>query len=81
MADNRAQPADVTQEPVRIQEVLPRSGLVYSEKSSMVEIVCKPKMLPIKSHALLRLEELERAANEAKRVPGAPGTSYGRSGQ
>ena len=35
----------------RISEVLPKNGLVYSEKGTPSEVLCKPKMLPIKSSA------------------------------
>lgn len=45
-----------------ISEVLPKTGLVYSEKSTMVEVLCKPKLMAIKSSSLIRLEELEKQA-------------------
>jgi hypothetical protein len=47
-----------------LEEVLPKTGLVYSEKSMMIEILCKPKIMPIKSSALSRLEMLEKEANK-----------------
>ncbi len=31
-----------------IKEVLPKSGLVYSEKGELTEVLCKPKIMPIK---------------------------------
>ena len=43
-----------------IKHVLPKAGLVYSEKGSLTEILCKPKLLPIKGSELLRLEAMER---------------------
>ncbi len=46
---------------VRILEVLPRAGLVYSEKATLSEALCKPKLMPIKSEALERLEQMEKA--------------------
>ena len=45
-----------------ITEVLPRAGLVYSEKGNLSEVLCKPKIMPIKSASLLKMEQLERAA-------------------
>jgi BBSome-interacting protein 1 len=42
------------------RHVLPKAGLVYSEKGSLTEILCKPKLLPIKGSELLRLEAMER---------------------
>eukprot|EP01031_Cornospumella_fuschlensis_P044338 gene44338-54220_t len=48
-----------------ISEVLPKSGLVYSEKGGLGEILCKPKILPLKSAVLEQLQKLEsQAANE-----------------
>ena len=34
---------------VILQEVLPKAGLVYSEKGNLSEVLCKPKIMPIKS--------------------------------
>ena len=45
-----------------IQEVLPKAGLVYSEKGNLSEVLCKPKIMPIKSVTLERLEQLEKEA-------------------
>jgi BBSome-interacting protein 1 len=42
-----------------LQEVLPKSGLVVSEKSGVSELLCKPKLLPLKSITLQKLEEME----------------------
>ncbi|KAG5185717.1 hypothetical protein JKP88DRAFT_41998 [Tribonema minus] len=49
-------------EPV-LKEVIAKKGLVFSEKPSLHEVLCKPKLLPIKSVALEKLEALEAAAN------------------
>ena len=43
----------------QIKEILPKAGLVYSEKATLSEVFCKPKILPIKSATLLKLENLE----------------------
>eukprot|EP00775_Hariotina_reticulata_P003795 gene3795-4053_t len=42
-----------------LQEVLPKSGLVVSEKGGLTELLCKPKILPLKSVTLQKLEEME----------------------
>lgn len=52
-------------EPEALTEVIPKTGLVFSEKSTMVELLCKPKLMPIKSEALIRLEALEKEATIA----------------
>ena len=43
-----------------LNEVLPKAGLVYSEKSTLSEILSKPKIMPIKSLTLEKLEEMEK---------------------
>jgi hypothetical protein len=65
-----------------IREILPRSGLVYSEKlvfllfgiaflivllffdgrGGLAEILCKPKIMPLKSAVLEQLQKIERAS-------------------
>jgi Cilia BBSome complex subunit 10 len=42
-----------------VQEVLPKAGLVVSEKGNLSEILCKPKIMPLKSITLQKLEEME----------------------
>jgi BBSome-interacting protein 1 len=56
-----------------ITEVLPRQGLVYSEKSGLAEVLCKPRIMPIKSSSLVRLEAVrkESAAATAATVTAA----------
>jgi BBSome-interacting protein 1 len=44
----------------RIKEILPKAGLVYSEKASLTEVLCKPKILPIKSNTLMKIEKMEQ---------------------
>lgn len=41
------------------QELLPKSGLVVSQKGELSELLCKPKIMPLKSITLLKLEEME----------------------
>lgn len=57
-------PLSVPQKPaaataVLLQPVLPKSGLVVSEKGGLGELLCKPKILPLKSASLKRLEALQ----------------------
>ena len=42
-----------------IKEILPKAGLVYSEKAALSEVLCKPKILPLKSATLMKLEKME----------------------
>jgi len=42
-----------------VSEVLPKAGLVVSEKGNLTEVLCRPKLLPLKSVTLQRLEEME----------------------
>lgn len=47
------------QKEVDLNEVFPKSGLVYSEKNALSEILCKPKLLPIKSTTLKKLKNVQ----------------------
>ena len=49
----------------RLTEVLPKTGLVYSERGGLTEILCKPKIMPLKSEVLKKLEKMERKILEA----------------
>jgi BBSome-interacting protein 1 len=42
-----------------VKEILPKAGLVYSEKATLSEVLCKPKILPLKSATLMKLEKME----------------------
>ena len=42
-----------------VKEILPKAGLVYSEKAALSEVLCKPKILPLKSATLMKLEKME----------------------
>jgi hypothetical protein len=64
-AASTASPATAAGDPEPLTEVIPKTGLVFSEKSTMVELLCKPKLMPIKSEALIRLETLEKEATIA----------------
>lgn len=65
-----------------LKEILPKNGLVYSEKSNLIEVLCRPRLMPIKSRALQRLEELDKEAAATIKPPvflgnAPPGSSYG----
>lgn len=57
-----AQPAASSGRAGQLTEVLSRTGAVFVEKGELREVLCKPKILPIKSTALQKVESLERAA-------------------
>ena len=65
----------------KIEEVIARAGLVYSEKSTLNEIMCKPKLMPLKSVTLEKIEQMEKEALDKGFRPGTassqirPGTS------
>ena len=45
-----------------LTEVLPKAGLVYSEKGNLSEVLCKPKLLPLKVRGRARDAGDERRA-------------------
>lgn len=45
-----------------LSEVLPKAGLVYSEKGNLSEVMCKPRILPLKSITLQKIEQMEKEA-------------------
>ena len=47
-----------------ILEIMPKAGLVYSEKGTFSETLCRPKLLAIKSLALEKLEQLEKSLSD-----------------
>ena len=49
--------------------MLPKAGLVYSEKGNLSEVLCKPKVMPLKSITLEKLEEMERQAAASAAQP------------
>lgn len=62
-----------TQKKSGLHEVLPKAGLVVSEKGNLTEILCKPKILPLKSITLQKLEEMEvGTASACMQVPMRP---------
>ncbi|XP_071420066.1 BBSome-interacting protein 1 [Pithys albifrons albifrons] len=60
-----------------LREVLPKQGQLSVEDAATT-VLCKPKILPLKSVSLEKLERLQRAALEAARPSeGAPPSSAG----
>lgn len=49
---------------VFVQEVLPKYGLLFTEQSPM-PVLCKPKIMPLKSVTLEKLEKMQKDAQEA----------------
>ena len=43
----------------KIPSFVPRTGLVYSEKTNLSEVLCKPKIMPIRPQHLVRKEQAE----------------------
>jgi BBSome-interacting protein 1 len=44
----------------KLKEILPKNGIVFNEKNEFSEILCKPKLLPLKSMNINKLEKLEK---------------------
>lgn len=44
----------------KLKEIIPNSGIVYNEKHEFPEVLCKPKLLPLKSMTIKKLEEMEK---------------------
>lgn len=44
----------------KLKEIIPKNGIVFNEKNDYSEILCKPKLLPIKSMTIRKLEDLEK---------------------
>lgn len=52
--------------PTQIREVLPKQGEIYSEDLPTM-VLCKPKLLPLKSVTLEKLEKMQKEAEELVR--------------
>ena len=48
-----------------LKEIVPKSSIVYNEKNEFSEILCKPKLLPLKTMNIKKLEKLEKEFEEA----------------
>ena len=45
------------------KEVLPKKGLLFTESQPQLTL-CKPKLLPLKSVTLLKMEKMQKEAKE-----------------
>ncbi len=43
-----------------LKEIPTKNGLIFSQKGPLTEVLCKPKILPLKSITLQKLEEMEQ---------------------
>ena len=43
-----------------IPEIPPKAGLVFSERGLLTGVMCKPKIMPIKSMTLEQIETMEK---------------------
>jgi hypothetical protein len=48
-----------------LREVIPKSGIVISERGELTEMLCKPKILPLKSQVLEQLKKIEETTDAA----------------
>lgn len=46
-----------------VNEVLPKNGLLFTEQKPM-PVLCKPKIMPLKSVTLEKLEKMQKDAQE-----------------
>ena len=47
-----------------LKEVLPKTGLVYSERGALTEVLCKPKIMPLKSSVIEKIQKIEQQQEE-----------------
>ena len=66
---NSAGPSSQENGGTGLHEVLPKAGLVYSEKGNLSEVLCKPKIMPIKSLTLEKIEDMEAKAQRQSSMP------------
>jgi len=48
----------------QLRQIIPKNGIVFNEKTDFSEVLCKPKLLPLKSMTLKKLEDLEKNFND-----------------
>jgi BBSome-interacting protein 1 len=52
----------------KLKEIIPKNGIVYNEKQEMNDVLCKPKLLPLKSFTIRKLEEMEKNFDKLNKV-------------
>ncbi|XP_064401837.1 BBSome-interacting protein 1-like [Halichondria panicea] len=48
-------------------QVLPKAGMLYTEESQSM-VLCKPKIMPLKSVTLEKLEKMQKDAQEVMKL-------------
>ena len=43
-----------------LETVIQKNGVLFSETKNFAEVLCKPKLLPLKSITIRKLEELDK---------------------
>ena len=43
-----------------LKNVIQKNGILFNEVKNLSEVLCKPKLLPLKSITIRKLEELEK---------------------
>ncbi len=43
-----------------LKNTTPKNGMLFNETSNLSEILCKPKLLPLKSITIKKLEEIDK---------------------
>lgn len=59
-----SRPNKMAGERLVFKEVLPKQGLLFTEQTPM-PVLCKPKIMPMKSVTLEKLETMQKEAQEA----------------
>jgi len=54
----------MNQQPLVLAEVLPPNGLIYAERAEFSEVLCQPKLMPLKSITLQKLQQMEEDASK-----------------
>ena len=44
----------------QLKNLVPKNGVVFNEKIDFPDVLCKPKLLPLKSMTIKKLENLEK---------------------
>ena len=44
----------------QLRNLVPKNGVVFNEKIDFPDVLCKPKLLPLKSMTIKKLEDLEK---------------------
>jgi hypothetical protein len=48
-----------------LSEVIPKTGIVIAEREKLSEMLCKPKILPLRSQVLEQLKKVEQAQDNS----------------